>query len=100
MSKRNTYSKEFRARAVQFVRGHPGSPINTLAVDLGVPQTVLNNWVRRAGGRAEPGAERGPSVAGAATDQRVRELEKELARVKMERDFLKKAAAFFAKDVN
>jgi transposase len=100
MSKRNSYSKEFRARAVQFVRGHAGRPINTLAKDLGVPQTVLNNWVRRAGGRAELGAERGPSVVDAPSDQRVRELEKELARVKMERDFLKKAAAFFAKDEN
>lgn len=96
MSTRKKYSEEFRRGAVNMVRAHPEKATNSLAIELGVPQTVLNNWVRRAGGRAEPEAKRGPSVAAMETE-RIRELEKELARVKMERDFLKKAAAFFAK---
>jgi transposase-like protein len=62
---------------------------------------VLNNWVRRSGGRAEPDTKRGSERAPQEqANIRVRELERELARVRMERDVLKKAVAFFAKEEN
>ena len=96
MGTRKNYSEEFRAGALKLVRTQPDKTVKEIAMELGVPQTVLNNWVRRAGGRAEPQAKRGPSVD-VLGDRRIRELEKELERVKTERDFLKKAAAFFAK---
>jgi transposase len=99
MGTRKKYSEEFRAGALKLVRSQPEKTVKEIAEELGVPQTVLNNWVRRAGGRAEPAAKRGPSVD-APEARRIRELEKELERVKTERDFLKKAAAFFAKYEN
>ena len=86
MSRRKAYEKAFIEDAVQLVAEYPDRTVKTVAAQLGVPQTVLNNWVRRAGvrsmkkaksgkTRAEPKAERAPRVG---LEQRVKELETEL----------------------
>lgn len=101
MSTRKKYSPEFIADAVKLAKTHPERPIGDVGRELGVPQTVLNNWVRRAGGRSKPKAESAPlpQAAKMLEAERIRELERELGRVKLELEFAKKAAAFFAKDV-
>src|SRR3954465_2408950 len=103
MSTRKKYSPEFRAEAVELARANPDRSVRSIGKDLGVPQTVLNNWIRRAGGRgATPKAERPLVRHGSGTSEetkRVQELERELSRVKLELEFAKKAAAFFAKEV-
>ena len=100
MRQRKRYSEEFKADAVKLVDSRPEVSINKIADELGVPQTVLNEWVRRAGVRAEPKAKRVlPPRDGQSPEARIRELEKALARTEMELEFAKKAAAFFAKDV-
>ena len=99
MARRRKYSAEFKADAVALVASRPDVSIRDIADELGVPQTVLNGWCRRAGVRAEPKAERAPVETKDATTVRVRELERELARTKMELEFAKKAAAFFAREV-
>ena len=99
MSTRKKYSPQFRAEALRLVRENPDKPVRIIARELGVPQTVLNNWVRRAGGRASEKDE-APSQAIATEDaRRVRELQREVDRLKLELEFAKKAAAFFAKDL-
>ncbi len=68
----------------------------TAARDLGIGENVLGRWVREAAsgkGSAFPG--RGVMKA---EDAELAQLRKELARTKAERDILKKAIAFFAKD--
>ena len=86
---RPPYPLEFRRQAIELIRS--GTPVKQAAADLGVSEQTLRNWVRRGdidAGRAE----------GLTTDEReeLRRLRRENARLKQERDLLKRAAAFFA----
>ena len=92
--KKRIYTKEQKEDAVRLVRVS-GQSISRTARDLGIPQNTLNTWVRQAKIDAGEGPE------GAYTTEEkaeLRRLRKELRRVTMERDFLKKAAAYFAKE--
>lgn len=93
MSKRNRYSPEFKEEAVKMVI-ETSRPIAHVAKDLGIVEQTLGNWVTEYR-RTHAGDEPELSVPERA---RLRELERELREVKIENDFLKKAAAYFAKD--
>jgi transposase len=88
------YSPELRAEAVRLVLDQ-GRTQGEAAQRLSVPKGTIANWVARA----KHG--RGP-VSGAKTAQEleseIARLRKELAEVKQEREVLKKAAAYFAKE--
>lgn len=91
---RRRYTKEEKEDAVRLIRVS-GQSIARTAADLGIPKNTLQNWVRQAKIDAGEGPE------GAYTTEEkaeLRRLRKELRRVTMERDFLKKAAAYFAKE--
>ena len=90
--KRRKFSPQFRAEAVQMVL-ETGKPIAEVARDLGVHDGTLGNWVatwRRD--NPEPIPDLSP-----VERARVSEIEAEIRRLRMENEFLKKAAAFFAK---
>lgn len=90
---RKRYSEEFKHEAVGLTR-EPGARISQIARDLGIRANQLYRWRREldaSGKKAFPGA-------GVARDQEILALKRELARVKKERDFLRDAAAFFAKE--
>ena len=89
-----TYTPEFRADAVQLV-GQSGKSVRQVASDLGVATESLSRWVRQA--RVDAG--HGPTGA-LTTEEReeLRRLRRENATLRMEREILKKAAAFFAKE--
>lgn len=90
-STRRRFTPEYKAEAVQFVISS-GQPVAEVARNLGIVEGTLGTWVAKAredGQVVEPEL----SVSERAELQRLR---KELQQVKMERDFLKKAAAFFA----
>lgn len=93
MQKRRRFSKEFKREAVQMIRGADMS-ITQVAADLGLHSNVLSRWCRE---QEQDGAIafRGQGVP---RDEEMAKLKRELARMKRERDFLKDAAAFFAKD--
>lgn len=93
MQQRRKFSEEFKREAVGLTR-QPGSNVSQIAQDVGVNANLLWRWRREldAGGKKSfPGA-------GVARDQELLALKRELARVKKERDFLRDAAAFFAKE--
>jgi len=93
MSKRRNYSPEFKEEAVKMVI-ETSRPIAQVAKELGVVEQTLGNWVtayRRDHADDEPAL----SVPERA---RLREMERELREIKIENDFLKKAAAYFAKE--
>ncbi len=92
MSKQ-TYSEEFKKGAVEqiLVQRHT---ISSVAKRLGVNYHTLREWVQTA--RSAATTSLVPSDLPA--EQRIRELEKENARLRMERDILKKATAYFAKE--
>ena len=89
---RRRFSAQFKAEAVQMVI-ETGRPIAQVARDLGIHDGTLGNWVN-AWRREHPESEQAASPVEAA---RVKEMEDELRRLRMENEFLKKAAAFFAR---
>ena len=90
---RARYTLEFKLEAVRLVKG--GQEASVTARVLGVPKQTLSNWVRLAErGELQGAGERPVS----AEQMELARLRAELARVKMERDILKKATAYFAKD--
>jgi len=96
---KRVYSVEFKGQAVALATA-AGASVTGTARRLGVPQKTLDHWVRRHQGRLQP--ERGGRPAAAAGDDpaalraRVEELERRLARSELEKEVLKKAAAYFA----
>jgi transposase len=88
------YPEAFRADAVAFVQ-RSGKSIAEVAADLGVSGESLRKWVQQA--KADSGD--GPPGA-LTTEEReeLRRLRRENKTLLMERDILKKAAAFFAKE--
>jgi transposase-like protein len=89
---RRSFSPQFKAEAVQMVI-ETGKPIAQVARDLGIHDGTLGNWVN-AWRREHPEPEQGISPTEWA---RVKEMEDEIRRLRMENEFLKKAAAFFAR---
>lgn len=91
---RRAYTDEFKAGAVRLVVVE-GRSISDVAKSLDLTRSALDGWVKQA--KADSG--RGP--AGALTSPEKEELarlRRENKVLKMERDILKKAAAFFAKE--
>jgi transposase len=91
MGRPSKFPVEFRESAVAMVR-ETGRPIAVVARDLGVSETTLGNWVgadRRA--RGERPAE---ELSETERAELVR-LRRDVAQLRMEREILKKAAAFF-----
>ena len=92
-NRRARYTSAFKLEAVRLVKA--GQEASVTARVLGVPKQTLSNWVRLA----EKGALRGAGERPVNAEQmEMARLRAELARVKMERDILKKATAYFARE--
>ena len=92
--KRRSFTDEQKAEAVRLAQSD-GSNVHRVARDLDLSETALRRWVKQAdidAGEGAPGALSSDELA------EFRRLRRENQRLRMERDFLKKAAAFFAKD--
>jgi len=87
------YAREFRVEAVRLVQ-ESGKPLATIAKDLGVSEPTLRFW------RKQADLDSGRRSDGLTTEERdeVRRLRRENRILREERDILKKAAAFFAKE--
>jgi transposase len=92
MGRYRKFSPEYRDEAVKMVIDS-SRPIAEVARDLGLNESTLGNWVTKY--RNEHPASEDLNISDRA---RLKELEKENRELRMERDFLKKAAAFFAKE--
>ncbi len=91
--KRRKYSSEFREEAVNLVT-EQGYGIAEAARNLGIHPSLLSRWKKSW----EEEANFSGSDSPASLREENRRLRKELKRVTMEREILKKAAAFFAKE--
>ena len=87
------YTPEFRAAAVRLVTAEKVSAAKA-AADLGIPVNTLSVWVSQS--RNSKGSFTPPG--GMDWEKKARELEIECRRLRIERDILKKATAFFAKE--
>jgi len=90
---RRRYSVEFKKSAVQLVK-QQGYTVPEAARSLGIDPSNIREWVKKFGeavGQAAPGTD-------AALRSENQRLRKENGQLRLERDILKKAAAFFARD--
>ena len=92
--KRRVFTTEFKAQTVRLVR-ESGKSVGAVARELDLAETAVRRWVQQAevdGGRGRPGA--------LTTEEReeLGRLRRENRTLRMERDILKKATAFFAKE--
>jgi transposase len=93
--RRRTYGREFKLEAVRLVT-EQGYSVSQAAESLGVSANLLRTWREKLGQKGEeafPGKGRLTT-----TDEELRKLRDENRRLRMERDILKKATAFFAKE--
>jgi len=92
---RRKFSREFKIEAVRLVV-EGGQSIAETARELGINANLLGRWKQQLtenGEQAFPGKGRMKPL-----EEEVRRLQRELKRVRQERDFLKKATAFFARE--
>lgn len=97
MSERRVYTAEFKLEAVRLSR-QPDKTIAEVAASLGVGRSTLTAWRRHHRERGElafPGHGR---VALTPEEAEIQRLKRELEITRQERDILKKATAFFAKE--
>jgi transposase len=87
---RRKFSSEFKQEAVSLVR-RSGQSANQVAKELGISQTALSRWLREA-------ARHQSNPNGFQAAEELHALRREVTRLRMERDILKKAAAFFANE--
>jgi transposase len=94
--KRQKYTQEFKEEAVKLIT-EQGYKITEAARNLGVNENLLGRWKRGIEGVGEE-----PSSLQSATEMQteLNKLRKENKRLKMEREILKKAAAFFANEMS
>jgi transposase len=92
-AKRAKYTLEFKQEAVRLVES--GQTLAAAARSLGLVDQTLHNWVQAERQGKLKGAEK---KAVSAEQMEISRLRTELARVKMERDILGKATAYFAKE--
>ena len=95
--KRGRYSKEFKLEAVRLLK-EGDKTANELAMELGVRRVLLYRWKDQLGkdGEAAFSRKTGPKPN---QQSEIARLRQELREVQEERDILKKAAAYFARDL-
>jgi transposase len=92
MGKRRKFSAEFKREAVALTAA-PDVSVAQVARELGIGANLLGRWRREL----QADGKKAFQGSGIARDEEVARLKRELARVRRERDFLKDAAAYFAK---
>lgn len=92
MGQRRRFSAEYKREAVAMLDA-PGVTVSQIAAELGIGANVLGRWRREL--RRHP--EQAFVGNGRSRDEEVSQLRRDLARVTKERDFLREAAAFFAR---
>ena len=92
--KRRSFTKEFKAEAVRLCQLGDRT-VRQVALDLDLTETALREWVKRAEVDAGEGP---PGALTTAEREELTRLRRENKRLQMEREILKKAAAFFAKE--
>lgn len=106
--KSRRFTKEFRAEAVRRVT-EGGHSQTSVARELGISKTVLGRWKREAEGRPEQKVEivdvpeaapiRDPATLDMTPEEELKYLRRKVNRLEQEREFLKKATAFFAREL-
>jgi transposase len=97
------YPEEFRRDAVELVLASPQRTVAEIAKELGLNRETLRQWVKAEREARAAGAGRGRPVESGqlSTDEReeLKRLRKQVAELQLEKEILRKAAAYFAKEM-
>lgn len=93
--KRRTFTPEYKAEVVALVR-KGGKSVGQIARDLGLTETSVRGWVRQAD--VDEGGGGGSGALTTSEREELAALRRENKTLRMEREVLKKATAFFAKE--
>jgi transposase len=94
VSRRSKYPEQFRRDAIELANSSD-RPLRQIARELGVNHETLRSWVNVA----KQAAEAGPAEDPAAADE-VTRLRKQVAELQKEKEILRKAAAYFAREMD
>jgi transposase len=95
---RRSFTDDYKREAVSLL-ALSGRPLTQVATELGIQPSMLRSWRGAMNGAAKPGADTsaGHMAAAVSADQaEIRRLRRDLERVQMERDILKKAIGIFS----
>lgn len=95
---RERRTPEFREEALRAVERQPERSIAEIAADLGIPTGTLADWHRKAGKRKRAAEATGVAPLSETERAELERLRKDNERLRMEREILKKATAFFANE--
>lgn len=95
--RKSKYTKEFKDSAIQLVINGE-KPVSHIAKDLGMNDKTLSLWIREYKKANNIGSDNLKSTSKETLEEELKRLRKELSIVKQEREILKKAAAYFAKE--
>jgi transposase len=98
MSRQGRYPKEFKLEAVKLLN-EGRKPASEIAMQLGIKRTLLYRWRDQINDKGEEAFTAGPGRPKANQMSELSRLRQELKAVKEERDILKKAAAYFARNL-
>jgi transposase len=94
--KRRKYTREFKVEALRLVE-ESGKPLTQVARELGIRAELLHSWKRQIRKGASEEVFPGNGTLSPEAEE-IRRLRRRLAEAEQERDFLKKAAAYFAQE--
>ena len=100
MPRRSKYPEQFRHDAVELARSSDRS-LREIGRELGVNHETLRNWVNAAKRAEQASAGQRPAADGVSADEReeLRRLRKKVAELELEKEILRKAAQYFAKEM-
>ena len=94
--KRRAFDANFKLTVVQMIKDQ-GLSISQVCQDMNLGETAVRRWLKQV--EAEQGGQAGIGKPLTAEQQRIRQLEAEVRQLKMDNDILKKASAFFAREL-
>lgn len=98
MSRRERYSKEFKLEAIRLLEDK-AKPTSQVATELGVKRTLLYRWRSDLNRKKDAAFNQNPGRPKNSELSELSRLRQENKKLKEERDILKKAAAYFARDL-
>ena len=95
------YSEQFKRDAVALYENNEDLSLHAASAELGINHSSLYSWIKQYGTGKRARTTTMRDKAQATTDsERIRQLEKEVSKLREERDILRKAAKYFAEETH